>query len=199
MRGIALVLAVIVVLLAAAGARADEIEVRDVWVEAVDDGIALNADFDFELNPRLAETVKGGVPLYFAVEFELTRSRWWWFDERTLSARNEVRISYHPLSRQYRLASGVIQQSFGTLEEAVAVLRRVRNWIVVDKATSLNDAAYEAALRMRLDLTLLPRPFQVSALTSRDWRLESPWKRFIYKPGPAPTSSRQNQPGTPGR
>lgn len=199
MRGIALVLAVFLALLAAAGARADEIEVRDVWVEAVEDGIALNADFDFELNPRLAEAVKGGVPLYFAVEFQLTRSRWWWFDEKTLSARNEVRISYHPLSRQYRLASGVIQQSFGTLEEAVAVLRRVRNWIVVDKATLLNDTAYEAALRMRLDLTLLPRPFQVSALTSRDWRLESPWKRFIYRPGPAPASSRQNQQRTPGR
>ncbi len=199
MRGIALVLAVLLALLAAAGARADEIEVRDVWVEAVDDGIALNADFDFELNPRLAEAVKGGVPLYFAVEFQLTRSRWWWFDEKTLSARNEVRISYHPLSRQYRLASGVIQQSFGTLEEAVAVLRRVRNWIVVDKSTPLNDVAYEAALRMQLDLTLLPRPFQVSALTSRDWRLESPWKRFIYKPGTAPASSRRSQQRTPDR
>jgi len=199
MRGIAMLLAVFLALLAAAGARADEIEVRDVWIEAVDDGIALNADFDFELNPRLAEAVKGGVPLYFAVEFQLTRSRWWWFDEKTLSARNEVRISYHPLSRQYRLASGVIQQSFGTLEEAVAVLRRVRNWIVVEKATPLNDSAYEAALRMRLDLTLLPRPFQVSALTSRDWRLESPWKRFIYKPGPAPVPSRDNPQRMPGR
>lgn len=182
MRGIAILLCAALALSTAAGARADGIEVRDVSVENVDEGLALNADFALELNPRLAEAVQGGVPLYFAVEFDLTRPRWWWFDEKTLSKRNLVKLSYHPLTRQYRLSSGVIQQSFGSLDEAVSVLRRVRSWVVVDKTVALSDATYEAALRMRLDLTQLPRPFQVSALTSRDWRLESPWKRFTFRP-----------------
>ncbi len=187
MRGIAVILVGLFAMFASACVRADDIEVREARLEAVDEGIALRADFAFEFNPRLEEAVRGGVPLYFVVEFELTRPRWWWFDEKTVSKRHQVKLSYHPLSRQYRLAAGVIQQSFGTLEEALVVLRRTRGWIVVERTAPLQDGAYEAAIRMRLDLTLLPKPFQVSALTSRDWRLESPWRRFAYRAGPTPT------------
>lgn len=181
MRRIALIFLSMLALLAPGGARADEIEVTRVRLESVDDGLVLHADFAFEFNARLADAVNGGVPLYFVVDFELTRPRWWWLDEKTAARRNQFKLSYHPLTRQYRLASGVIQQSFATLDEALQVLRRVRNWIVVERSAALQDGVYEAAVRMRLDLTLLPRPFQVSALTSRDWHLESGWKRFTHR------------------
>lgn len=167
---------------------ASEIEVLDARLSATDDGVALAADFSFELGPRLAEIVTNGVPLYFAVEFELTRPRWYWFDEKTANRRLELRLSYHALSRQYRLSTGVLQQNYPTLEEALKVLRRVRNWTVVDRSVGLSEANYEAAVRMRLDLALLPRPFQVSALTSRELTLESPWRRFTFRPTPAMTA-----------
>jgi hypothetical protein len=177
---------------------ASEIEVVDARLSATDDGVALTAEFSFELGPRLAEIVVNGVPLYFAVEFELTRPRWYWFDEKTAARRLELRLSYHALSRQYRLSTGVLQQGYPTLDEALKVLRRVRNWVVVDRGVSLTDANYEAAVRMRLDLTLLPKPFQLSALTSRDLNLESPWRRFVFRPtaamiapAPAPVESRE--------
>jgi len=31
-------------------------------------------------------------------------------------------------------------------------------------------------LRLRLDITQLPRPFQISALGNKDWSLSSEWK-----------------------
>jgi hypothetical protein len=34
---------------------------------------------------------------------------------------------------------------------------------------------------MRLDANLLPKPFQLSAITSRELTLESPWKRFTFQ------------------
>ncbi len=46
----------------------------------------------------------------------------------------------------------------------------------------------------RLDTALLPKPFQLSALTSRDLQLETPWKRFSVRSPrhlPAPVESRQ--------
>jgi hypothetical protein len=178
MRRIAIAL---VILLIALPAGADEIEVRDVALRSVDEGLALDADFAFELTPRLAEVLANGVPLYFSVEFELTRRRWYWFDETAASQRMHLRVSYHALSRQYRLSTGALQQSFPTLEEALNVLKRVRNWLVVDRAVRFADADYEAAVRMRLDTALLPKPFQLSALTSRELHLESPWKRFIVR------------------
>jgi hypothetical protein len=179
---------------AAVAAHADEIEVADAYLAATEDGVALAADFAFELNPRLAEVVTNGVPLYFVVEFELTRPRWYWFDEKAATKRIQSRLSYHALSRHYRLSTGVLQQNYPTLEEALNVLRRVRNWQVVDRTAGLADATYEAAVRMRLDVTLLPKPFQLSALTSRDFNLESPWKRFSFRPpapSPAPVESRE--------
>jgi hypothetical protein len=169
------------ILLAAILARADEIEVRDVALRSVEDGLALDADFAFELTPRLADVVANGVPIYFRVDFELTRSRWYWFDETAASRRLQLRLSYHALSRQYRLSTGALQQSFPTLEEALDVLKRVRNWLVVERTVRLSSSDYEAALRMRLDTAMLPKPFQLSALTGRDLQLESAWKKFIVR------------------
>ena|SRR5262245_3915119 len=199
MRRIAL-LAGFLALLATAPARGDNIEVRDAALRAADGALVLDADFDFELTPRLAEVVANGVPLYFRVEFELTRGRWYWFDERASSRALQMRLSYHALSRHYRIASAtqpdryMLQQNFPTLEDALRVLKRVRNWTVVERRSDLSRADYDAALRMRLDTTLLPKPFQLSALTSRELHLESPWKRFVLRPEqqkPAPVESRE--------
>lgn len=187
-------------LIAAIPARADGIEVRDAALRAADEALVLDADFDFELTPRLAEVVANGVPLYFRVEFELTRSRWYWFDERAASRVLQMRLSYHALSRHYRLAVGsqpdryMLQQNFPALDDALRVLKRVRNWVVVDNRRALSKSDYDAALRMRLDTALLPKPFQLSVLTSRELHLESPWKRFVLRPPqqqPAPVESRE--------
>src|SRR5262245_32074565 len=182
MRRIAIASGFVALLLAASPALPDEIEVRDATLRSVEEGLALDADFDFELSPRLAEVVANGVPIYFRVDFELTRRRWYWFDQTAVSRRLHLRLSYHALSRQYRLATVALQQSFPTLEEALNVLKRVRNWLVVERAERLADAEHEAAVRMRLDPALLPKPFQLSALTGRDLQLESPWKRFMVRP-----------------
>ena len=185
-------------LFAAAPARADEIEVRGAELRAVEDGLVLDADFAFELSPRLSEVVANGVPLYFRVDFELTRRRWYWFDDTAAARRLQLRLSYHALSRQYRLSTGLLQQSFATLDEALNVLRRIRSWLVVDRTVSFADADYEAAVRMRLDTSLLPKPFQLSALTSRELQLDSPWKRFTVRSPrqlPAPVESREPRQG----
>ena len=181
-------------------ARADTIEVRNAAVRATEEGLVLDADFAFELTPRLADVVTNGVPLYFRVDFELTRRRWYWFDETTAGRRLQLRLSYHALSRQYRLSTGLLQQNFPTLEEALNVLKRVRNWLVVERTVSLSGD-YEAAVRLRHDTSLLPKPFQLSVLTGRELHLESPWYRFTLhslEQAPAPVETREPR-GAPER
>lgn len=205
MRGIFSTMVVLLAaLFVAPPAWADEIEIHEVRLEQGEDGLTLSADFSFDFNARLEQLVTNGVPLYFVVEFELTQPRWYWFDEKTASRRLQTRLSYHALSRHYRLSTGLLQQNYASLGEALSVLRRVRHWQVLDRGTVLGDGTYQAGVRMRLDLTLLPKPFQVSALTSREWHLESDWKRFAWRkekesttpaapPAPAPVSV----PGSP--
>jgi hypothetical protein len=196
MRGLAR-LGLLVALLACPLARGNDIEVRDAAVRAVEDGLVLDADFAFDLTPRLAEVLSNGVPLYFRVDFQLTRRRWYWWDETAAERELQLRLSYHALSRHYRISTDTLQRSFPTLEEALDVLKRLRGWLVVDRTVTFADADYDAAVRMRLDTALLPKPFQLSALTSRELHLESPWRRFVvHSPHqlPAPVESREPRP-----
>ena len=170
--------------LAFTGARAaaDRIEVLYAAVEGREDGFYLNGDFEVDLKPRIAEALDRGLTLYFAVEIEATRSRWYWFDERPVNAALNVRLSYHALTRQYRVSTGNLQLGFPTLAEALGILGHVRDWKFAERSALKVGETYTMSVRMRLDTTQLPKPFQINALTSRDWTLESEWKRFGFEP-----------------
>ena len=140
------------------------------------DALLLNSTFEFELPQALEEAVQKGIALYFNIEFELFRKRWYWFDRRVASSTLTYRLSYSPLTRQYRLARGGLSQSFESLDEALALLKSVRNWKVAEKSVLSPRDEYTAQVRMRLDVTQLPKPFQVNAITSREWTLTSDWR-----------------------
>ncbi|HYC35759.1 MAG TPA: DUF4390 domain-containing protein [Usitatibacter sp.] len=163
-------------------ARADGISVRNATLQLADDGWQLEAQFDMQFNARLEEAVNRGVPLFFVVEFEISRPRWYWFDEKPIQASQVYKISYTPLLRQYRLSVGNLYQNFTRFEEVTRVLSRLRGWHVADKGAFRKDQVYQAALRMRLDTAQLPKPFQLNAIASRDWTLESDWHRWSITP-----------------
>ena len=164
-----------------APARAQNIEIHHISLEGNDEGYALDADFQIDLTPRIEDAVNNGVAVYFEVDFELTRKRWYWFDERSVSRQLVLRLSYHALTRQYRVSSGALYQSFSTLPEALRVLSRVRSWQVLERDELVAGTEYQAGLRMRLDVTQLPKPFQLDALTSREWNLASEWRYWPFR------------------
>ena len=164
-----------------APARAEKIEISHISLEGNDEGYALDADFEIDLNPRIEDAINKGVAMYFEVEFEITRKRWYWFDERPVSRQLMLRLSYHALTRQYRISRGALHQSVSSLPDALRVLSRVRSWQVLERAEVDAGTEYQAALRMRLDVAQLPKPFQVNALTSREWNLASEWRRWPFR------------------
>jgi hypothetical protein len=166
----------------AGAASADTIQVQNVELESADERYVLRADFLFELTPPLLEALNNGVSLSFLVEFELTRRRWYWFDEKTASEKLELRLSYFPLAQQYRLSSGTLHLNFGTLAEALKVLGSVQGWRVLDRDRIENGERYIGSVRMRLDTARLPKPIQLSAVTNREWTLMADWKRFPFAP-----------------
>jgi hypothetical protein len=145
-------------------------------------GLVINATFEFELPQALEEAVQKGIALYFNIEFELFRKRWYWFDRRIASSTLVYRLSYSPLTRQYRLARGGLSQPFESLDEALALVKSVRNWKVADKSVLSPREDYDAQIRMRLDVSQLPKPFQVNAITSREWSLASDWREMPLPP-----------------
>jgi len=187
--------AIVVLALSLAPALAGEIGMSGIRLAPAEDGaFVLSADFDIEFGQRLEEAVGKGLALHFVAEFELTRPRWYWLDERVLSAQRPVRLSYNALTSQYRVVvGGGLHQSFATLGEGLQMLSRLRNWQVVDKAQVTGGSlrpgeTYLAALRLRLDISQLPRPFQISALGNRDWNLASDWRLWQLNLPPAPAA-----------
>ena len=168
--------------LAALPARADTIAVRGAELHEEDGEVLLSADFDFTLNATLDEALSRGIPLYIDLEFTLTRPRWYWVDEKVVDQVTTYRLSYAPLTRQYRIGTGLMSQSFATLDEVERFIGRVTSRPVARAAQLAKGTRYDAAIRLKLDASQLPKPLQVSALASREWQLASDWLRWSFTP-----------------
>jgi hypothetical protein len=168
--------------LAVPGARADAIPVKSAELRVEEGEVLLNAEFELALNPTLEEALEKGVPLYFVLEVVLTRPRWYWLDEKVLETSTTWRVSYAPLSQQYRVASGLFGQTVASIAEVERLIGRVTSRPIVRAADLARGARYDAAVRLRLDVNQLPKPFQVNALASREWQLASDWQRFPFTP-----------------
>jgi hypothetical protein len=169
-------------MLAAPAAARDGIEVRRADLEYSDGRYRLALQYSFELTRALEDALSRGVPLYFTTEVQLTRPRWYWFDEKALRATRTVRVSYNVLTQHYLVShDGALNQTFPTLEDALALVRRPPRWEFAQRDTFKSGEIYNIAIRMSLDVARLPKPIQVHAINSSDWRFASEWKLFSFR------------------
>lgn len=145
-------------------------------------GWELAAEFDIELGYKLREAVDRGLPLQFAVDFQLMRSRWYWVDEEVINTTYPINLSYNALTRTYRVVTPSNTFNTPTLEDAMMHMVRVRNWAVIPPDAIDIGQPYTAQVRFRLLLTELPKPFQISALVNSEWDLSSEWLAFDFTP-----------------
>ena len=170
------------VLLAIPVAQADNVPVNAASLRVEEGDVLLSAEFGLSLTPALEQALDKGVPLYFTIEFELVRTRFLWFPEKIAQWSITYRVSYSSLTRQYRVASGPLGQTFDSLDDVERFIGHVASRPVARADDVAKGVRYEAAVRMRLDVSQLPKPFQVNALASREWQLASDWQRFTFTP-----------------
>ena len=161
-------------------AHADTITVRSAELRSEEDGYYLNAEFELTFNPTLEEALQKGVPLYFVLELDVIRPRWYWFDDKLVTYSTTYRVSYVPLTRQYRVQTGLLTHNYESLEEVERLISRATSRLVARRDQLPRGTRLEAALRLRLDVNQLPKPFQVNALALREWSLQSDWHRWGF-------------------
>lgn len=161
-------------------ALADVVDVTSVEVRVEEGEVLLTAEFALSINATLEEALQRGVPLYFVLDADIVRPRWWWLDEKAAQYSLQYRVSWQPLTRQYRVASGLLSQSFDTLAEVERLIGRVNSRTIARASELERGTRYEAVVRLRLDVNQLPKPFQVNALASRDWQLASEPRRVPF-------------------
>jgi hypothetical protein len=157
-------------------------EVSQVRAERIDDEILVSAQIEFDLSAAVEDALLKGIPVFFAAEASLLRERWYWSDKKIAIVERHFRLAYQPLTRLWRLnVSGgnasaasqglTLNQSFDTLQQALGSIKRISRWKLAD-ATDLDSAQkYKTDFRFRLDLTQLPRPFQIGAIGQADWEI----------------------------
>lgn len=173
-------------------------EVTQLRVERGDDGVYLSAAVRFDLTPVVEDALLKGIPLFFVLETDIYRDRWYWTDPRVASAARTIRLAYQPLSRRWRvnIAAGLISgssglratlnQNYDTLPEAMAAIQQVVHWKVGELADVDPDANHTFTFSFRLDLSQLPRPFQIGMAGQKDWNIAVTHSGPLHLEAPTP-------------
>ncbi|MGB7596363.1 MAG: DUF4390 domain-containing protein [Gallionella sp.] len=189
-------------------AHAEGISVSKAEIHQGDDGYHLSANYYINLNFVVKDALSRGIPIYFVGEFSLTHARWswldsaqhalvghlphfivgdrpltrWsWLDHEVFQSEQTFKISYSILTGRYRISRGALFQNFASLEDALNIVARQTSGVIPAKLLKEDDN-YIAAARLSLDISQLPKPLQVNALTDSDWTLDSGWYRWAITP-----------------
>jgi len=158
-------------------AVASDATVQRVEVITEGDLLLLDADIDISLPTQLETAAARGVPLYFTADVEVIRPRWYWMDEELLSSRLTWRISQNMLTRQWRVSTGSLGLPVDSLQDALAVVRHMRRWPFAQRE-ELPVGSFKGRLRLRLDVSQLPKSFQANTFNSNDWAWSTRWYEF---------------------
>ncbi|MDP3253608.1 MAG: DUF4390 domain-containing protein [Hydrogenophaga sp.] len=149
---------------------------------------ALYLSARMEINPSsvVEDALLKAVPLYFVWRADVYRYRWYWTDRRVASAFRTLRLAYQPLTRRWRVSLSnetgssnggaglqyALHQNFDTLSEALAGVARVSRWRIAGADRLEPGASHRVEFAFRLDLSLLPRPFQIGMANQPEWAIE---------------------------
>jgi len=167
-------------------AHAGEPDIRQMTLQRTNEGLYLSARLTLEPTPAVEDALLKGVPLYFVWQADVYRDRWYWTDKRVATSARTWRLVYQPLTRRWRLslandaapgsgAAGLqyaLHQNYDSLSAALASVSRVARWKITDAARLQESSDERVEFSFRLDLSLLPRPFQIGMANQPEWVIE---------------------------
>lgn len=156
----------------------------DLRLAREDDDLVLYSQLSLELPLAVEDALQKGVALFFVVEAEVNRDRWYWYDKKLAQRSRHFKLLYQPLIRKWRVYVSVdsnplyepgmsLPQSFERLPDALASIGRSSAWRLLPLSELDPDGRYTLSFRIRLDTTALPRPMQIGLIGQSDWALNS--------------------------
>lgn len=179
-RGLALTLGSLLLALASVLAIADALdgvlEVRSAYVN-IDNGVfLLHARIEYPVNPAIRDALRDGVSLTFDLDTRVDRERRFWFNSNIVELTLRRELAYHAVSDRYvvRDVKSDEQQTFPTLEEALAYLGKVDGWPILVEP-QLNGGNYVISVRAGVRRGKLPASLRVLLFWADDWHRVSEW------------------------
>jgi hypothetical protein len=170
-RWLAALLVVLMLGLLARPALAEGVELSHLSTQRTDEGLELSFSTRFELTRVAEDALMKGVPIYFVAEANILRNRWYWRDARTARASRSWRLAWQPLTRQFKVSTGGLNQSYSNLSDALLSLRGVSGWRIAEKSELEDEGRFYLEFSYRLDTNQLPKPMQIGLGSPQGWGL----------------------------
>ena len=178
-----LFLPTLLTLFAVASQAQTQAEIPILRAERSGNEVFVSANVSVELPTIVEDALLKGVPMFFMLEADLYLDRWYWYDKRISGAQRQLRLAYQPLTRRWRVTQSrgmgsdssqglSLNQSYESLAEALSVVRQVSRWKVAELADTDPTSKIKLLFRFRLDLSQLPRPFQIGAIGQSEWDIQ---------------------------
>lgn len=184
-------------------AHATDPTVEQIGLQRSADGLYLSARLLLAPSAPVEDALLRGVPLYFVWQVDVFRDRWYWTDKRLVSVQRTLRLIYQPLTRRWRVSVSndpeagrggaglqyALHQNFDSLSDALAGVSRVSRWRISDASHLDAGGDQRVEVAFRLDLNLLPRPFQIGMANQPEWLVEFSRRLQVpatMEPEPAP-------------
>ena len=152
------------------------LEVRSAYVN-IDNGVfLLHARIEYPVNPAIRDALRDGVTLTFDLETRVDRERRFWFNANIVELTLRRELAYHAVSDRYvvRDVKSDEQQTFPTLEEALAYLGKVDGWPILVEP-QLGGGMYVISVRAGVRRGKLPSSLRVLLFWADDWHRVSEW------------------------
>ena len=173
-------------------AHAGGVQAEQLQIEKSAEGYALSTLLTFDISPAVEDALLKGVAVFFVLEADVFRDRWYWIDKKVAGAQRQMRLSYQPLTKRWRLGvafsaspnvslsaveSAVppvyLNQHFDNLSDALVSMKRISGWKVADLQELEPNAKHRLEFKFKLDVNQLPRPLQLGVLGQGDWSLST--------------------------
>ena len=156
----------------------------DLRITRDDDELVLHAQTNFDLPLAVEDALQKGVALFFVVEAEINRDRWYWYDKKLTLRSRHYKLQYQPLIRKWRLYTSAennqltepgmsLPQTFERLPDALSAIGRTGSWRLLPLSDLETDSRYTLSYRFKLDTAALPKPLQIGLIGQSDWALSA--------------------------
>lgn len=184
LKALALALVLIVLLLRATMAHAQDIQPAQVQFSQVQwqtgNEPTLRYQLGLQLSDNLQLALQKGMRLFITIDMLVDEGQWWLRWRPAYRQSKTWGLYRHPLLQEWRLLDDQAVQRKTHLADALAELA-ASSWAVPAHLGSVHPA--RVRFRLRLDTSLQSRPFLLSSFTQRSaWSFVSSWTTFLLPP-----------------
>ncbi len=143
----------------------------------------MDARIESHLPDYLEQAVYSGIPLPLLLQIEVKESNNWWFDRSLVTIEQHYLLHYLPLFGRIKLdnLSDGSSHHHDSLATALRQVGSLHKFPILDKEHFSTQNKIYARIRLKVDVSALPKPLRADSLLGGSWDISSDWKEWVLR------------------